>query len=155
MREMTREIREHLETVILPFWKGLIDEQNGGYAGFVGYDLAPDFGAVKGCILNSRILWFFSQAAMTLGDDTLLPYARHAYAMLCRMIDVKNGGVYWSVNADGTVCDGTKHMYNQAFAIYALSAYAKASGCRGALEQATALFELIEARCTDELGYGL
>lgn len=153
MSDMTQEIRKHLETVILPFWKGLRDEQNGGYAGFVGYDLAPDFGAVKGCILNSRILWFFSQAVMTLEDDTLLPYAHHAYAMLCRMIDVKNGGVYWSMNADGTVCDSTKHTYNQAFAIYALSAYAKASGCRGALEQATALFELIEARCTDELGY--
>lgn len=107
MREMTREIREHLEAVILPFWKGLKDEQNGGYAGYVGYDLVPDFGAVKGCILNSRILWFFSQAAMTLHDGTLLPYAHHAYAMLCRMIDPKNGGVYWSMNADGTVCDGT------------------------------------------------
>ena len=153
MREMTQEIRAHLETVILPFWKRLLDEKNDGYAGLMGYDLTPDFGAVKGCILNSRILWFFSQAAMTLRDDTLLPYARHAYDMLCRMIDVKNGGVYWSMNADGTVCDSTKHTYNQAFAIYALSAYAKASGCKGALEQATALFELIEARCTDELGY--
>lgn len=153
MSEMTQEIREHLEAVILPFWKGLIDQQNGGYAGFVGYDLAADFSAVKGCILNSRILWFFSQAAMTLHDDALLPYAHHAYAMLCRMIDPRNGGVYWSMNADGTVCDSTKHTYNQAFAIYALSAYAKASGCRGALAQATALFELIEARCTDELGY--
>ena len=153
MSEMTQEIREHLEAVILPFWKGLIDQQNGGYAGFVGYDLAADFSAVKGCILNSRILWFFSQATMTLHDDALLPYEHHAYAMLCRMIDPRNGGVYWSMNADGTVCDSTKHTYNQAFAIYALSAYAKASGCRGALAQATALFELIEARCTDELGY--
>ena len=153
MREMTQEIREHLETVILPFWKGLRDEENGGYVGYVGYDLVPDVGAVKGCILNSRILWFFSQAAMTLHDETLLSYAHHAYAMLCRMIDVKNGGVYWSMNADGTVCDSTKHTYNQAFAIYALSAYAQASGCKGALAQATALFELIEARCTDELGY--
>lgn len=60
MNEMTQEIRAHLETVILPFWKRLLDEKNGGYAGLVGYDLTPDFGAVKGCILNSRILWFFS-----------------------------------------------------------------------------------------------
>ena len=59
--DMTREIRAHLENVILPFWKGLRDEQNGGYAGYVGYDLTRDFGAVKGCILNSRILWFFSR----------------------------------------------------------------------------------------------
>jgi len=153
MKTLCEEVREHLETVILPFWKGLRDDENGGYAGYVGYDLKADRGAVKGCILNSRILWFFSQAAMTLGDDALLPYARHAYDMLCRMTDVKNGGVYWSIHADGTVCDGTKHTYNQAFAIYALSTYAKASGCRGALEKATGLFELIEARCTDEVGY--
>ena len=31
--DMTREIRDHLERVILPFWKGLRDEQSGGYAG--------------------------------------------------------------------------------------------------------------------------
>jgi len=153
MDDMCAEIRGHLETVILPFWKRLRDDENGGYVGYVGYDLAADRGAVKGCILNSRILWFFSRAAMTLGVPSLLPYARHAYDMLGRMTDIKNGGVYWSVNADGTVRDATKHTYNQAFAIYALSAYAEASGCRGALERATALFELIEARCTDELGY--
>ena len=64
--DMTHEIREHLEQVILPFWKGLRDEKNGGYAGYVSYNLTADFGAVKGCILNSRILWFFSRAAMTL-----------------------------------------------------------------------------------------
>ena len=44
--DMPREIREHLETVILPFWKGLRDEKNGGYAGYVSYNLAADFGAV-------------------------------------------------------------------------------------------------------------
>ena len=29
MSEMTQEIREHLEAVILPFWKGLIDQLRG------------------------------------------------------------------------------------------------------------------------------
>ena len=153
MKRIDEEIRRHLETVILPFWKGLLDEKNGGYAGYVGYDLTVDWKAAKGCILNSRILWFFSQAVITLKEPALLPYARHAYDMLCRMTDEKNGGVFWSVHADGTVCDGTKHTYNQAFAVYALSAYAQASGCRGALEKAEALFELMETRCTDEQGY--
>ena len=150
---MQRSMQNHLETIILPFWKSLKDDVHGGYVGYVGYDLEPKPDAVKGCILNSRILWFFSQAAVTLQDPSLLQYADHAYAMLCRMIDPKNGGVYWAMNADGTVHDGTKHTYNQAFAVYALSAYAAARGCAGALAQATSLFELIEARCTDEHGY--
>ena len=150
---MSGEIRAHLLDAILPFWKGLRDDRLGGYIGQVGFDLTRDPQAVRGCILNSRILWFFSEAARTLKDETLLPYADHAYDMLCRMIDPRNGGVYWAMNTDGTVADATKHTYNQAFAIYALSAYARARDCRGALAKATALFELIESRCTDENGY--
>ena len=150
---MEQEIREHLINVILPFWEGLIDRENGGYIGYVSQDLERDNNAIKGCILNSRILWFFSQAAETLKDPGLLPYADHAYNMLCRMCDIKNGGVYWSVRCDGTVEDGTKHTYNQAFAIYALSCYARVRPCAGALEKALNLFELIEERCTDDIGY--
>ena len=120
---------------------------------FVGHDLQSDAAGERGCILNSRILWFFSQASLSLQDPSLLPYARHAYDTLCRMTDIKNGGVYWSMHADGRVMDATKHTYNQAFAIYALSTYAKASGCMGALEKALGLFELIEEKCTDDLGY--
>ena len=33
MREMAQKIREHLETVILPFWKGLINERHADEAG--------------------------------------------------------------------------------------------------------------------------
>ncbi len=33
------------------------------------------------------------------------------------------GGIFWSVNADGSVLDDIKHTYNLAFAVYALSVY--------------------------------
>ncbi|MBQ8093472.1 MAG: AGE family epimerase/isomerase, partial [Clostridia bacterium] len=151
--EYTNEIREHLETVILPFWQNLKDDVSGGYIGYVDQNLKMDPSAVRGCILNSRILWFFSQASVTLDRPDLLPYADHAYDMLCRMCDIRNGGVFWSVRADGTVEDSTKHTYNQAFAIYALSCYSKARPCAGALEKALGLFELIEDKCTDDIGY--
>ena len=39
------------------------------------------------------------------------------------------------------------------FCIYALSSYFEASGDREALETAYQLFELIEEKCTDEIGY--
>ncbi len=118
------------------------------------FDHRLDKGAEKGCILNSRILWFFSKAARALGDDSLIPYARHAYEFLReRGLDREWGGVYWSLTYDGKPLDETKHTYNQAFAIYALSAYYRLTGEEEALALARELFDLIERRCTDEGGY--
>lgn len=153
MAEWISEVRRELTEHIIPFWKGLRDDTSGGYIGQVDFDLTRRPDAERGCILNSRILWFFSEAYLALNDASLLSEADHAYEMLCRMIDTKNGGMYWSLNADGTVCDGTKHTYNQAFAIYALSAYSRASGKTEPLQKAEELFELVETRCFDGDGY--
>lgn len=50
---MVEEVKEHLLHTIIPFWKNLRDNEHGGYYGWLGYDLALDKKAVKGCILNS------------------------------------------------------------------------------------------------------
>lgn len=148
------EIREHLLEKIIPFWKALRDDENGGYYGWLGYDLKLDKKAEKGCILNSRITWFFANAYMLLKDETLLEEAKHGYEFLKeKCIDKEYGGIYWSLNYDGTPSDATKHTYNQAFCIYALSAYYEATKDEQALALARDLFGLIEERCTDEVGY--
>lgn len=153
MAQLVNEARRELVEHIIPFWKGLRDEANGGYIGGVDFDLTRHPEADKGCILNSRILWFFSETYRTLGDASLLDEARHAYAMLKRMTDDENGGVYWALHADGTVADATKHTYNQGFAIYALAAYYRASGDGEALERAWALRDVVERHCRDVGGY--
>ena len=147
------EISHELTECIIPFWKSLRDDRNGGYIGLVDADLTRHPEADKGCILNSRILWFFSAAYRQTGDPALLDEADHAYTMLLKMLDPENGGVFWSVHADGTVADATKHTYNQAFAIYALSEYARAAGKEKALHLACGLFDVIEQKCRDEDGY--
>lgn len=154
MTKMREEIQNHLVKDIIPFWKNLRDDENGGYYGWVGYDLKVDKKAVKGCILNSRILWFFSNAYTMLKDESLLKEADHAFAFLKeRCADRENGGIFWSIHYDGTPEDTTKHTYNQAFAIYALSSYYEASGKQEALDMAKELFRIIETKCTDEIGY--
>jgi mannobiose 2-epimerase len=140
---------------IISFWRSLRDGEYGGFYGFMDIDLNLDKKAVKGCILNSRILWFFSEAARALGRDDLLDDARHAYRFLTeRCLDREHGGVYWSVTYDGKPFDTTKHTYNQAFAVYALSAYYEACGDKDALALAEELFALIEDKCADGGGYG-
>lgn len=149
-----QEVREHLTQTLIPFWKGLRDNEYGGYYGWLSYDLKLDRQAVKGCILNSRILWFFSNAYRLLEDEDLLKEADHAYEFMKNYcLDKKNGGVYWSVTYDGNVEEGLKHTYNQAFAIYALSSYYRVSGKKEALDTARQLYELIESKCRDDRGY--
>ena len=148
------EIREHLVNDLIPFWQGLKDEENGGFYGYLSYDLKLNKKAVKGCILNSRILWFFSNAYMVLGDSSLLESAEHAYQFLKKYcVDKEFGGVFWSLAYDGTPEDTTKHTYNQAFAIYALASYYDVSKNQEALEIAWKLYELVESKCKDEYGY--
>ena len=147
------EMRQHLTGGIIPFWQKLRDETYGGFYGFMGPELSVDQKAVKGCILNSRILWFFSNAVMTLKDEALLADAAHAYHFMKEhCIDKEYGGVFWSVTYDGVPEDTTKHIYNQAFAIYALSSYYAASKDKEALKTAFSLFSVIEEKGFDASG---
>ncbi len=154
MYEFVNEIEKHLKERLIPFWEGLKDSEYGGYYGYKGYDLKIDMQYEKGCILNSRILWFFSNAYMLLGEEHLKEAADHAYKfMMDYCMDKEYGGVFWSVTYDGKIKDDIKHTYNQAFAIYALSSYYDAVKDENALKTAKELFELIEEKCTDEQGY--
>lgn len=151
---MVNEMKSHLLEKIIPFWKALKDEEFGGYYGYMDYDLKVDTNAVKGCILNSRIMWFFSNAYTLLKDESLLAEAKHGFSFMKEhCMDKENGGIFWSIKYNGEPEDTTKHTYNQAFAIYALSSYYEASKDEEALSMAKELFHIIEERCTDEIGY--
>ncbi|MDE7293342.1 MAG: AGE family epimerase/isomerase [Oscillospiraceae bacterium] len=160
INECTNELVNH----ILPFWNKLRDDENGGFYGQMDNDHNVDKKGTKGVILNSRILWFYSECCRVLGKhrpdiyedmkDKLLGNARHAYEFLRdRCVDRENGGVYWLMNYDGTVNDSMKHTYNQAFAIYALSTYYLVTKDEEALKLAFTLFDTVEEKCTDDIAY--
>lgn len=152
---LQEKLIQNLNNCILPFWESIIDKELGGYYGYMDFDLKLDKKAVKGCILNSRILWFFSNVYLETKDASVLPFAEHAYEFLKNYcLDRTNGGIYWSMTYDGQVADSTKHTYNQTFAIYALSSYYDASGNEEALQYAMDLFHIIESKCRLGDGYG-
>lgn len=151
---LVNECKAELENRILPFWKNMIDKENGGFYGYMDIDLKVDKTAPKGVILNSRILWFFSNCYLVIGGEENLEYAKHAYEFLRdKCYDKDFGGVYWMMNSDGSVSDDMKHTYNQAFAIYALASYYDASGNEEALDLAFEIFDIIETKTLDEYGY--
>ena len=141
------EARVLLETNILRFWQErMVDYRQGGFYGRIdGYNvLHPD--AEKGAVLNARILWTFAAAARVLNNTPYSILAARAYDYLMQwFMDREQGGVYWSLNADGTPLDTKKQTYAIAFAIYGLAEYVRLTNNQEALNAAIRLFEDLEA----------
>lgn len=148
------EFEEHLQKKIIPFWNRLKDETYGGFYGEMDINLATNQKADKGLILHGRILWFYSNLYLLYKDPSYLSMADHTYDFIKQYgVDTQFNGIYWMLSYDGKPTDTTKHTYNQAFAIYALSSYYAASGKKESLDLAYQLFELIEHTCKDDRGY--
>lgn len=139
---------------IIPFWSKLEDKENGGFYGFVDFDLNVNKLADKGVILHNRILWFYATCYKLIGGEENKRLARHAYEFVKNnCIDDELGGVYWMLDYKGKPADTMKHTYNCAFAVYALCAYYNSVGDKEALSLAMKIFDDIESRTLDEYGY--
>ncbi len=127
-----------------------VDHEFGGFWGEVGRDNIPKKSAAKSVVLNARVLWFFSEAAVLSGRDTYADAAHRAFKYFIeRFIDPVHGGAFWLVSATGELLDGRKHSYAQSFAIYALSAYYQLSRDPAALALALNIFDLLERHARD------
>ncbi len=131
------------------------DTAHGGFLGEIDYTGKPVADADKGIILNSRILWFFSEVARRQRDDRCFTAAERAWDYLLRHFDdPEHGGAVWRLAADGSLRDGKKQIYAQCFCIYAYCAWFDASGDETALGKALDYVELIERHALDEVGGG-
>jgi mannobiose 2-epimerase len=74
--------------------------------------------------------------------------------VLDHLWDERHGGVYWSADFLGLPQDEKKHVYANAFALYGLAEYHRATGEAQALERAFELFDLFERYAHDPLHGG-
>lgn len=155
-KKLSGEVMADLTDNILPYWLDKMQDPRGGFYGRRdGEDnLVED--APKGAILNGRLLWSFSAAYRVTGRDEYRVAAERAYRYITDyFVDKEYGGVYWSLNADGTPLDTKKQFYAIGFMIYGLSEYVRATGDEHALELAISLYRDIErhSRDLDRAGY--
>lgn len=123
----------------------MTDSANGGFYGRIDGNGFVHKDADKGCVLNARILWTFSSAYRILKKPEYLRTAERSKDYLLRyFFDMEYGGVYWLIDHLGKMKDGKKQIYAQAFAIYGLTEYYRATGDRICLDRAIDLFRLIE-----------
>jgi mannose/cellobiose epimerase-like protein (N-acyl-D-glucosamine 2-epimerase family) len=105
-------------------------------------------------VFQARMTWMSSQIAMQRPDlqARFLPIARHGFQYLRDVLwDKQDGGFFWGLDDHGKISaaytDG-KHLYGNAFCLYALAAYHQATRDPAALELAKRTF-----RWMDEHGH--
>lgn len=153
-KEVHASLVKEFETELLSiaeWWaQRTLDPVNGGFVGEVDLLGIANIRANKGGILNARILWFFSELACYEGSEIYRGIADIAYRYLTTYFwDEEYHGIYWELDCRGKVVDSKKHVYTQAFAIYALCAYHRLTGSDDALVKALTLFEQIEVSAYD------
>lgn len=137
---------------LLDFWSTEVpDEKHGGFIGQISH-LGEKFPkAPKGTILNTRILWTFSAAYRTTNIEKYQAVADRSFRYVSDyFLDKKNGGVFWELDYLGNPVNRRKQAYAQSFAIYGFSEYYRATKNVDSLNQAIALYNLVEANFWDD-----
>ena len=148
---------KELHNNILPYWMKYGVEKNGhGFYGAVDLDGNPVLSANKTSVLNARILWTFSAAAMLEGNNEYAAMADKAYKVVTHDFDDKKyGGYYMELTSDDKVANDIKHTYAQAFVLYSLCKYYEFRPRETILQKIKDFFHLLEekAKDPDHAGY--
>ena len=141
---------------LLPWWMTYaVDEENGGFFGVIDDRNQPVVDAPKYITLQARLVWTFSSAYRILGHSTYLEMANRAYRYLIdHFWDKDFDGCYTQVDAAGIVLDDHKFIYGNAFALYGLSEYARATSSAEAADYANRLFNRLETHVYDPIYKG-
>ncbi len=150
-----QRIEAELRDNILRFWsEKTLDRENGGFYGAMTNDLRVDNSVPRTAVLTARILWTFSAAYGRYGEASYGETAARAYDTIRRhFVDEACGGIFWAVDRHGRPVEDRKHVYAQAFTIYGLAEYYRATGAQAALALAQELFRLVERHSADPV-YG-
>jgi len=148
-----QKVETILENNILPFWfPHSIELIHGGYKSYHRLEGGWECPRSRCLVAQARTLWFFSRLARSRwGMAGHLEAARHGFQFLRDVMwDQNSGGFYWEMAAITPTPQKTnKNVYGQAFGLYALSEYARASNDSSALELAQRLFSLLDTHVHD------
>ncbi len=122
-----------------------MDRQHGGYT------LEP---GAKQLVSQTRMVWGFAHAhrhGYGSQERDYLAAARQGYRYLLEHFhDDQHGGYYWMTDELGTPTNKYKMIYGQAFVIYALVEYYRASRDEQALAHAMTQFRDLQQHAYDQ-----
>ena len=147
---LASHLKKELTEDILPYWSKKICKGDTGFYGRISGEEVIDPEAPVGAIMTSRILWTFSNAFRLFRREEYKTMPMQAKSLIINnFYHIEQGGIYWSINPDGTPLDTKKQIYAIAFCIYGLAEWNRASGDEEALELAKKLYRDIEKHSFD------
>jgi len=149
LSERAREYRTQLAEKILPYWYDTAQDPTNG--GFILADPGP--AKDKAVVTQARMIWTFSLAHRKGFSDQRRNYLKAAEQgyrfLLVHFRDKAHGGYFWRTDLAGKPTKPHKFIYGQAFVIYALVEYHRASGDKAALQQAMDLYHTLQKHAHD------
>lgn len=128
-----------------------VDKEYGGFYSRYSYDWQPVGPQNKFIVTQARHVWSASKIShMEVTRKDYIVFGKHGFEFLRdKMWDDEYGGFYQTVSREGEVQtdeDGQirKALYGNAFGMYGLAAYYRASGDAAALDLAQKAFEWLE-----------
>ena len=151
LKKWKKEFENELTDNILNYWvKEVYDPQRKMFYGRITNDAEKFPDAPLSAVYTTRIMWSFAAACRFYPTAIYKKMTDEAFRILRESFwDPVNGGIYWSVNPDGTPIDTKKQFYAQAFFIYALSEYSLAFQDETAKQIAISMFMLMERYAFD------
>ena len=140
---------------VCPYWCARIVDPEGGFFEALDEDGRPLVSLSKTVLVQARLTYVFSHASVLGGDETLRSAADHGFDFL-RRASVLTGrfeGWHRATTNHGEIIDPACDAYDQAFVIFAMAWYHRASGSPEALHLAEQAYGFFESHLADK-SYG-
>jgi len=151
LKKWKKEFENELTDNILNYWvKEVYDPQRKMFYGRITNSGEKFPNAPLSAVYTTRIMWTYAAAYRHYPTAIYKKMTDEAFRILREAFwDPANGGIYWSVNPDGTPVDTKKQFYAEVFFIYALSEYYLAFEDDTAKQIAISMFMLMERYAFD------
>ena len=156
VREAAERARAWLCEDALPLWGGAGVDSSGAFHERLNFDGSPDLGSTRRMRVQARQLYVFSEAAARGWWAPARSVADAGYRALIRDCWARDGepGFLHTLTPDLQPLDLKRDTYDQAFSLFALAWYHKATGEPGARSLAGRILDLLDADLADRVNGG-
>ena len=153
-RVLAAETETNFQKQVLAQWFPRAVDPSGGFYQNYSEDWVRGPGSTKSIVYQARLTWTAAQEAQRNAAQASAygGYAKHGLDFLAaKMWDAEDGGFYWELGDDGKPTrNGEKHMYGNAFAIYALAGVYETTKDQRALDLAKKAYAWLNTYAYDK-----
>jgi mannose/cellobiose epimerase-like protein (N-acyl-D-glucosamine 2-epimerase family) len=148
--------RDWLLEHICPYWLARVVDPDGGFFESLDRDGRANKSVPKTVLNQARLTYVFSHAALLGGDETMRAAADHGFEFLRRVRAAAGPLQGWprSIDVRGMALDPVRDSYDQAFVLFAMAWYHRASATQEALRMADQTCDFLERHVADPVHGG-